>query len=160
MKLVLEDVLKHVESYIAELQPGLDIQIGSSFAHSEIGLYTDRGVAFPIRLTGNKEPWTFRGHTDRFKNEREYARFCVDTLVDKALCEKIKPLPNDDIILASFKPDNDSKVPRERYIDYVRYMFASNQTCTQCQVGIVDVDVDSYREYHSCQNCDWSKYVS
>lgn len=139
-----------------------EIVISACMDVMEVGIYTNRGVAFPIRLYQGK-PITFQDVVEK-KPEmtlEEYVAFVYDHVFNRSASRPRMEFPARNSIAAA--RDNNLKyfqgyghnpnISKRQYVHFVRYMFASGQTCKECRVGLIETDVDSHQETHTCLNC-------
>lgn len=134
---------------------GRDMDLGISITPQEIGLYTSRRDGFPVRFTADGV-WTFRGQVTAEMTADEYARMCVSTLIERSRSIPGKmsvEFPSDTAILQSKRCKEYESMSDSDYTALIRYMFATDQCCTICKIGIIECDVDSHRETHTCINC-------
>lgn len=134
---------------------GRDMDLGISITQGEIGLYTSRRDGFPVRFTADGV-WTFRSQVTPEMTADEYARMCVSTLIERSrsIPGKVSvDFPSNASILQSKRRKEYESMSDSDYTAFIRYMFATQQTCSECQVGEIDVDVGSYSEVHTCINC-------
>lgn len=138
-----------------------DVDLGISNAPTEIGLYTNKRDGYPIRFAADGV-WTFRNSITPDMTIHQYAEMCVTKLIElsRALPGKmVVEFPSDASILQSKRCKEHESMSDSDYTAYVRYMFATQQTCMECHVGEIDVDIGSYEEIHTCLNCGDINYV-
>lgn len=160
--------IKHLfqltKDYIQTLEPDVKMKVGCSLMHGEIGIYTDRQHGFPLRISDG-EPWTFHGsyEQDGVTTAEEYVKYVVDAVVNQARLNERQQLPERKRILEGYDEvwlkENGYNLTKDEYVDHIRYLISTNQSCPKCKVGIIDVSVGSYYEFHSCHSCSYSHRV-
>ena len=161
----VQDVYKEIQRCIKEYKG--PVEFGVVYADGLINVYTDRSQGFPFMITSAGEPYTWKSNWEQLedKSAKGYAKLIFDEMLNRALRHGTK------VNLPSRKKIINSKQMselRKRYhalddiaiAKYVIYQHVTNQTCKQCEIGIVDVEVGSYAEYHSCINCGRSSSIS
>lgn len=124
-------------------------------AGGEICLYSNAHVGFPVRINGKGIPWTFAGSMKSVKSTIEYALLCISTL-EKMINEAdgIKEFPLAKDMLESNQRETFFKLSDNDYVKYICYLISTNQCCKKCKFGVVECDVGSYYETHTCLNCN------
>lgn len=165
LKLNRTDVMLHLK-FLFELH---NSQSDDKFTYvdsgGEICVFTLKGAAFPIRISFYDDVWTFSKDLKGIENAEQYAKLCYDVLRKRSneIIEYAE-YPSNELIDPTYKLDLtdmglNPNISLEDFRNYIKYMHVSKQTCDECKVGIVKVEVDSYNEYHTCLNCEKGKTV-
>lgn len=160
LKLARKDVMMHL-NFLFELHNGQsDDKFTLVDTGGEMCVFTLKGAAYPIRISDYGEVWTFGRSLKDDTDAERYAKLCYDTLLKRSNeITDYAEYPTDELIDPTYKTDLtkmglNPDISLEDYRNFIKYMFASKQTCAECKVGIVHVEINSWSEEHTCMNCD------
>lgn len=139
-----------------------EVVISACMDVMEVGIYTNRGVAFPIRLYQG-QPTTFHDLIEQNPDMslEDYIAHVYEHVFNRSKDQPRMEFPARNTIAAARDLNlkyfqgygHNPNISKRQYVHFVRYMFATGQTCKKCRVGLIETEIDSYQETHSCLNC-------